>query len=272
MLSIARPGGRTWRVAHLRTFTWSANDTAFASKAGAAAPGATAASPRPGSASRPSISTHPLDSSSSAGDMTDAGLADEWAEFLDPVEAISGAGRTDDHASRQPRPEHRRSPQPGSARPAVQPGQAAAADADAVGARGHTGRAGAKWSIQIGETRPHPWGKRWRRSDSGSRRLPTPAACCWRGALEHLWDNKVSDDPAATRPSRRSWHRHPQFQRRDPFLVHQCAGDGVGRTDPQAPGSDRPISHARSGSSPCIIIWWNIRCRLRHFPSASAPP
>ena len=28
---------------------------------------------------------------------------------------------------------------------------------------------------------------------------------------------------------------------------------------------------ARIGSSRCIIIWWNIRCRSRRSPSASAP-
>ena len=69
--------------------------------------------------------------------------------------SASGAGRAHAHPARQPRPQHCRSSQPGTARSAVQPDQAPAADASAVGDRRHAGRAGFGSRSRLRQVWPH---------------------------------------------------------------------------------------------------------------------
>ena len=146
--------------------------------------------------------------------------------------AASGAGRTHDHPARQSRPQHRRPPQPGTARSAVQPvkrlRQMRALSAIAA-VQGHRvlvvdpmlGKAG----THAGQTlAPH----RQRIADFadiGSLRLSM--------GLGRLWDDQFPMIlPPATADGLGSCG--PQLQCRDSFLVHQCAWHGLGRADPQA--------------------------------------
>ena len=110
-----------------RMCTPSANSTASGSKAGGRARAATSACTR---LARPnwiaSMPSEPLDVVLVTGDMTDAGRSSEWAEFLDAVSRHPELAERIADDSRQPRPQHRRSRQPGPARSADQPEQAAA--------------------------------------------------------------------------------------------------------------------------------------------------
>ncbi len=217
----------------------------FASKAGAAGRAATAASRNIMARLEAIHNVRPLDLVLISGDMTDAGRATEWAEFIDALDAVSGAGRTDAHPSRQSRPQHRRPAQPGPARSAVQPGQAAAADAGIVGDRGRAGRPGARGrsrSGKLGRTlaealAPH---RQWIAdfADAGSLRLAA--------GLGRLWDEQF---PMILPPATKNGLAvvDPQLKRRNAFLLHQRARSGFRRADPKACGGDRPISGSPLG-------------------------
>ena len=125
----------------------------------------------------------PLDIVLISGDMTNAGLATEWAEFLDAVEQhpalaermIILPGNHDLNIVDRLNPA--RLDLPFSPIKRLRQMRTLSAMAAIQGQRVLV--VNPNWGNSAA-----PLGKRWRRSDSGSRRLPTPAACCWRGALD----------------------------------------------------------------------------------------
>ena len=73
------------------------------------------------------------------GDITDAGLATEWAEFFDAVSQFPRVARADVSDPRQSRHQHRQSREPGAIRPADEPEQEIAQAAHPVRAQCDSG-------------------------------------------------------------------------------------------------------------------------------------
>ena len=78
--------GRSWRKSHIcRIFMWSGNVTVFASRDGRAGPRGNERLRRIFEISAKLAPETPLDIILITGDITDAGLSSEWAEFFDAL-------------------------------------------------------------------------------------------------------------------------------------------------------------------------------------------
>ena len=140
----APSGSRRWRVAHLSDIHVVGEQYGFRIESGRSGPRGNGRLGRLLTRLAAIHAADPLDHILITGDMTDAGRASEWAEFLDAMalhpelaaRTVMLPGNHDvnivDRAN------------PGPARSAVQPEQAVAADAHPVGDRRHAGRSRAR--------------------------------------------------------------------------------------------------------------------------------
>ncbi len=87
--------------------------------------------------------------------------------------------------------------------------------------------------------------------------------------LPELWSRALSDGAGAG-PRRRARGHPAELQRRDAFLLHQCARHDLDRTGPRHRLVAPAVSRGALDRSRCTITWSSIRSRPRRCPNGSA--
>ena len=234
----ATPAGPVWRIAHLSDIHMVGEHYGFRIESGRSGPRGNGRVVRIMARLEAIHNDRPLDLVLVSGDMTDAGRASEWAEFIDvvthyPVLAqrmIILPGNHDLNIVDRLNPARLDLPfSPGkrlrqmrilSAIAAVQGDRVRVVDARS-GKLEHTlAQALAPHRQRIADF-----------ADSGSLRLSWTRASLGQS---------VSDDHAAHNGGR-DRRCNPQLQCRNSFLLHQCAGNGFCRTGAQVSGSGWPF-------------------------------
>jgi Calcineurin-like phosphoesterase len=234
---------RIWRIAHLSDVHVVGERYGFRVESGRAGPRGNDRLVRAMERLAALHATEPLDLVLVSGDMTDAGLSAEWAEFFDIVAAypvlaermLILPGNHDvnivDRAN------------PARLDLAVESGQDATQDARALGDRGDWGRSGpcVRSCGRDARTCSRRSARTAARGDERLRGCGRNASLRPTGAaLERF----LPPDPAAGGGSRpRS--RAPRLQRRRQLLVHQCPRHDLRRTGAAAHHKPRRLSRAR---------------------------
>ena len=250
----ARPGAS--RIS--RTSTSSANATAFGSRAGGPDRAAMTGSALLAAHWSSDARSEPLDSILITGDMTDAGRSSEWAEFFDAVAPLSVSsptrmlilpGNHDLNVVDRANPARLDLP--------TSPEQAAAPDAHPVGDRRGAGRPRAGRRSGDAATRRHARDALTPHRRAIAAFADTGSRCACRRSWRRSVGRRLSDG-AAARPRRRARHHSAQLQRRDAFLLHQCARPGLDAAGARLRDCLRALSPRHTGSWRCTTISWSI--------------
>ena len=248
----APSGGRVWRVAHLSDIHIVGERYGFRIESGRGGPRGNERVRRVMARLEAEHAARPLDLMLITGDMTDAGRSAEWAEFFDIVAGhpeladrmLVLPGNHDVNVVDRANPA--RLDLPFSPAKTLRKMRALSAIAAFGADRLRVMQRGRR------RARPHACGGACAaaRGDRDLRRSRRPSAV--EPARAPL-GRALSADPSASR-GRRPRRRHPQFERRHEFLVHQCARHDSGRPGAQAHGGASIIIPRRDGSSRCTII------------------